>query len=83
MIPKVLAQNAGYDPQEVMVKLLEESATASGPVIVVDVYQCTVSNVIVSLGILNLSSYYLTLVGRRIESVLGVFEYRFGYFTKK
>jgi len=32
VIPKVLAQNAGYDPQEVMVKLLEESATASAPV---------------------------------------------------
>jgi len=26
VIPKVLAQNAGYDPQEVMVKLLEEAA---------------------------------------------------------
>ena len=24
VIPKVLAQNSGYDPQEVMVKLLEE-----------------------------------------------------------
>lgn len=29
VIPKVLAQNAGYDPQEVMVKLLEEGANGS------------------------------------------------------
>lgn len=29
VIPKVLAQNAGYDPQEVMVKLLEEGASGA------------------------------------------------------
>jgi T-complex protein 1 subunit zeta len=27
VIPKTLAQNAGYDPQEVMVKLIEESSS--------------------------------------------------------
>ena len=27
VIPKVLAQNSGFDSQDVMVKLLEESAT--------------------------------------------------------
>jgi len=35
VIPKVLAQNAGYDPQDVMVKLLEEGAE-SGQAVGVD-----------------------------------------------
>ena len=29
VIPRVLAQNAGYHPQELMVKLLEEGADGS------------------------------------------------------
>ena len=32
VIPKVLAQNAGYDPQEVMVKLLEEAGASDNAV---------------------------------------------------
>jgi T-complex protein 1 subunit zeta len=32
VIPKILAQNAGFDPQEIMVKLLEEAAESGQPV---------------------------------------------------
>lgn len=43
VIPKTLAQNAGYDPQEVMVKLLEEAAE-SGQAVGVD---CSTGEVVI------------------------------------
>ncbi len=36
VIPKTLAQNAGYDPQEVLVKVLAEAADAGGVGVGVD-----------------------------------------------